>query len=43
VRKEVETETSVSSTSGVGEIICGRGSDAKVMAEERKMKELGWL
>jgi hypothetical protein len=43
VRKEVGTETSVSSTGGVGEVICGRGSDAKVMAEERKMKEPRWL
>jgi hypothetical protein len=28
---------------GVGEVICGRGSDLKVMVEERKMKESGWL
>jgi hypothetical protein len=29
---------------GVGEVICGRGSDVKVMVEERKkMKEPGWL
>jgi hypothetical protein len=27
----------------VGEGICERGSDAKVMVEERKMKEHGWL
>jgi hypothetical protein len=24
---------------GVGEVICGRGSDVKVMVEERKMRE----
>jgi hypothetical protein len=28
---------------GVGEVICGRGSDAKVMVEERKMREPGLL
>jgi hypothetical protein len=37
MRKEIETETSVSSIGGVGEVIYGRGSDAKVMVEERKM------
>jgi hypothetical protein len=26
---------------GVGEVICGRGSDVKVMVEERKICELG--
>jgi hypothetical protein len=35
VRKEIGTETSVSSTGGVGEVICGRGSDVKVMIEEK--------
>jgi hypothetical protein len=43
VRKEIGTETSVSSTGGVGEVICGRGSDVKVMVEERKMKKPEWL
>jgi hypothetical protein len=28
---------------GVGEVICGRGSDVKIMVEERKIKEPGWL
>jgi hypothetical protein len=27
----------------VGEVICGRGSDVKIMVEERKIKEPGWL
>jgi hypothetical protein len=43
VRKEIETEMSVSSTGEVGEVICGRGSDVKVMVDERKLKEPGWL
>jgi hypothetical protein len=42
-RKEIGTETSVFSSGGVGEVICGRGSDVKVMVEERKMKEPGWF
>jgi hypothetical protein len=28
---------------GVGEVICGRGSDVKVVVEERKMREPGLL
>jgi hypothetical protein len=28
---------------GVGEVICGRGSDVKIMVEERKIKEPRWL
>jgi hypothetical protein len=28
---------------GVGEVICGRGSDVKVMVEERKICEPGLL
>jgi hypothetical protein len=28
---------------GVGEVICGRGSDVKVMVEERKIREPGFL
>jgi hypothetical protein len=28
---------------GVGEVICGRVSDVKVMVEERKIKEPGWF
>jgi hypothetical protein len=27
----------------VGEVICGKGSDVKVMVEERKMREPGLL
>jgi hypothetical protein len=27
----------------VGEVICGRGSDVKVVVEERKMREPGLL
>jgi hypothetical protein len=36
VRKEVRAETSVSSTGGVGEVICGRVSGVKIMVEGRK-------
>ena len=37
VRKEVRAEMSVSSTSGgVGEVICGRVSEVKIMVEGRK-------
>jgi hypothetical protein len=36
VRKEVRAETSVSSTGGVGQFICGRVSDVKIMVEGRK-------
>jgi hypothetical protein len=32
-RKEVRIETSVSSTGGVGEFICGRVSKVKIMVE----------
>jgi hypothetical protein len=28
---------------GVGEVICGRGSDVKIMVEERKIKEPRWF
>jgi hypothetical protein len=28
---------------GVGEVICGRVLDVKIMVEERKIKEPGWL
>jgi hypothetical protein len=28
---------------GVGEVICGRGSDVKVMVEERKKNERAWV
>jgi hypothetical protein len=28
---------------GVGEVICGRVSDVKIMVEERKIKEPGWF
>jgi hypothetical protein len=28
---------------GVGEVICGRGSDVKIMVEERKIHEPGLL
>jgi hypothetical protein len=42
-RKEIRTETSVSSIGGVGEVIFGRGSDVKVMVEERKICEPGLL
>jgi hypothetical protein len=28
---------------GVGEFICGRGSDVKIMMERRKIKEPGWF
>jgi hypothetical protein len=35
VRKEIGTETSVSSTGGVGEVICRRVLDVKIMVEER--------
>jgi hypothetical protein len=43
MRKKIETETSVSSIGGVGEVICGRGSDVKVMVEGRKICELELL
>jgi hypothetical protein len=36
VRKEIGTETSVSSIGEVGEVICVRGSEVKVMVEEEK-------
>jgi hypothetical protein len=36
VRKVVETETSVSSIDGVGEVIYDRGLDVSVMVVERK-------
>jgi hypothetical protein len=35
-RKEVRTETSVSSTGGVGEFICGREPKVKIMVEEKE-------
>jgi hypothetical protein len=35
-RKEVRTETSVSSTGGVGEFICGRASKVKIMVEGKR-------
>jgi hypothetical protein len=28
---------------GVGEVICGRGSDVKIMVAERKIKEPRWF
>jgi hypothetical protein len=28
---------------GVGEVICGRVSDVKIMVEEEKIKDLGWF
>jgi hypothetical protein len=28
---------------GVGEVICGRGLDVKVMVEERQIKDPGWF
>jgi hypothetical protein len=28
---------------GVGEVICGRVSDVKIMVKERKIKEPRWL
>jgi hypothetical protein len=37
-RKEVRTETRVSSTMGVGEFICGRESKIKIMVEGKKKK-----
>jgi hypothetical protein len=43
MRKEVRAETSVSSTGGVGEVICGRVSDVRIMVEEEKIKDLGWF
>jgi hypothetical protein len=43
VRKEVRAETSVSSTGGVGEFICGRVSKVKIRVEGRKIKEPGWV
>ena len=42
VRKEARTETSVSSTGGVGEFICGRLSKVKIMVEG-KIKEPEWF
>jgi hypothetical protein len=36
VRKEVRAETSVSFTCGVGEFICGRVSEVKIMVKGRK-------
>jgi hypothetical protein len=45
-RKEVGTETSVSSTggdAGVGEFICGRESKVKIMVEGKKEREPGWF
>jgi hypothetical protein len=35
-RKEVRTETRVSSTGGVGEFICGRESKIKIMVEGKE-------
>jgi hypothetical protein len=40
---EIVTETSVSSIGGVGEVICGKGSDVKITVEERKIREPGLL
>jgi hypothetical protein len=28
---------------GVGEVICGRVSDVRIMVEEEKIKDLGWF
>jgi hypothetical protein len=44
-RKKVRTKTSVSSTGGVGEFICGRVSRVKIMVEgkRKKIKEPGWF
>jgi hypothetical protein len=42
-RKEVRTETRVSSTGGVGEFICGREPKVKIMAEGKRKRELGWF
>jgi hypothetical protein len=41
VRKEIGTETSVSSIGGVGEVIYGRGLDVKVTVEKEKHASLG--
>jgi hypothetical protein len=41
MRKEVRAETRVSSIGGVGEVICGRVSDVKIMVEEENKKNLG--
>jgi hypothetical protein len=43
VRKEVRAKRSVSSTTGVGEFICGRVSKVKIMVEGRKIKGPGWF
>jgi hypothetical protein len=43
VRKEIRTETSVSSIRGVGEVICGRASGVKVMVEEGKIIMRAWV
>jgi hypothetical protein len=42
-RKEVRTETRVSSTGGVGEFICGRESKVKIMVEGKRKREPGWF
>jgi hypothetical protein len=42
-RKEVRTETSVSSTDGVGEFICERESKVKIMVDGKRKREPGWF
>jgi hypothetical protein len=42
-RKEVKTETRVSSTGGVGEFICGRESKIKIMVEGKRKREPRWF
>jgi hypothetical protein len=43
VREEVRAKTSVSSLVGVGEFICGRASNVKIMVEGKKIKEPRWF
>jgi hypothetical protein len=43
MRKEIRAETSVSSTGGVGEVICGRVAGVKIMVEEENKRNLGVL
>jgi hypothetical protein len=38
VRKEIKAKMSVSSLAGVGEVICGRVSDVKIMVEEENKR-----